>query len=168
MPRSAGKRSWTLQSRSSLGSACTGRQWTQLRIAWASLSPIFRLYGTKKDLFVAAALRVCQRIQDAFEEAARRDPEHALRAMGDAYQPLLSSRAELLVLLHAFAASEDQEVRKAVSSRYEELWKFVAARSGAGRAAVAQFFADGMGITVGAALGLEHLFEHEHALEDPD
>src|SRR5512137_2944302 len=65
---------------------------------------IFRLFGTKKDLFIAAALRVCERIQKAFGDAARAQPDRPLEAMGRAYVPLLSSRAELLVLLHAFAA----------------------------------------------------------------
>ena len=123
---------------------------------------IFRLYGTKKELFIAAALRVCQRIQQAFDEASRKDPGHILRAMGQAYAPLLSSRAELMVLLHAFAASEDREVREAVGARYAELWKFVETRSGAGRADVMRFFSEGMGMTVGAALGLQHLFAHSH------
>jgi AcrR family transcriptional regulator len=122
---------------------------------------IFRLYGTKKDLFIAAARRVCERIQKAFAEAAAANPGEPLKAMGCAYVPLLSSRAELLVLLQAFAASEDEEVRKAVSARYEELWQFVARASGASARDVRSFFADGMGLTVGAALGLQHLAEHD-------
>jgi AcrR family transcriptional regulator len=123
---------------------------------------IFRLFGTKKELFLAAALRVCERIQTAFSDAARSQPDAPLHAMGHAYVPLLSSRAELLVLLHAFAASEDQEIRKVVGSRYTKLWEFVAKESGATRAQVRDFFAAGMGMTVGAALGLQKLFDpHE-------
>ena len=119
---------------------------------------IFRLFGTKKDLFIAAALRVCERIQRAFGEAARAHPEAPLKAMGRAYVPLLSSRAELLVLLHAFAASADQEVGSAVGARYAKLWEFVTEASGGTREQVRDFFAAGMGMTVGAALGLQHLF----------
>ena len=128
---------------------------------------IFRLFGTKKDLFIAAALRVCERIQRAFSEAAKAQPDRALEAMGRAYAPLLSSRAELLVLLHAFAASEDKEVGKAVSARYAELWEFVTRTSGGTREQVRDFFAAGMGMTVGAALGLQHLFAPKNA-EDRD
>jgi len=120
---------------------------------------IFRLYGTKKDLFIAAALQVCDRIQRAFAAAVSASPEKPLEAMGRAYAGLLSSRAELLTLLHAFAASEDPEVKRAVSARYHELWDFVARTSGATRVQVRDFFAAGMGMTVGAALGLNHLFE---------
>jgi AcrR family transcriptional regulator len=125
---------------------------------------IFRLYGTKKDLFIAAALRVCERIQKTFAEAAAANPQEPLKAMGHAYVTLLSSRAELLVLLQAFAACEDEEVRKAVSARYEELWKFVASASGASPREVRDFFSEGMGMTVGAALGLQRLFDH-HATD---
>jgi len=120
---------------------------------------IFRLFGTKKDLFLAAALRVCERIQSAFDAAARTNPGNPLKEMGHAYIPLLSSRAELLVLLHAFAASEDEEVRRVVGTRYAKLWEFVARASGASRVQVRDFFAAGMGMTVGAALGLERLFD---------
>ena len=120
---------------------------------------IFRLFGTKKDLFIAAALRVCERIGRAFTEAARAHPENPLKAMGQAYAPLLSHRSELLVLLHAFAASEDREVGRAVSAGYARLWKLVAETSGASREQVRDFFAAGMGMTVGAALGLQELFQ---------
>ena len=119
---------------------------------------IFRLFGTKKELFIAAARQVCSRIQQAFGDAVRSSPDRPLEAMGHAYVPLLSSRAELLVLLHAFAASEDPEVRAAVSARYEELWDFVVKASGATRTQVRDFFSAGMGMTVGAALGLNRLF----------
>ena len=129
---------------------------------------IFRLFGTKKDLFIAAALRVCERIQRAFGEAAKAHPENPLEAMGHAYKPLLSSRAELLVLLHAFAASEDTEIRTAVGARYAKLWEFVAEASGAARVQVRDFFAAGMGMTVGAALGLQRLFENYHEDEKCD
>jgi len=120
---------------------------------------IFRLFGTKKDLFLAAALRVCERVQEAFRRAMSGQPERPLAAMGRAYVPLLSSRAELMVLLHAFAAAEDPKVRKIVGARYEKLWEFVAQASGATREEVRSFFSEGMGMTVGAALGLQRLFD---------
>ncbi len=124
---------------------------------------IFRLFGTKRDLFLAAATRVCDRIQEAFAEAARTQPGNPLQAMGCAYVPLLSSRAELLVLLHAFAAGEDQEVRKVVAARYEKLWEYVAEASGAPPEKVRDFFAAGMGMTVTAALGLQRLYAPQGA-----
>ncbi len=119
---------------------------------------IFRLFGTKKSLFIAAAVRVCDRIERAFAEAAQANPERRLDAMGHAYSSLLSSRSELLTLLQAFAAAEDEEIRKAVAARYTELWRFVATTSGATDEQVRDFFAAGMGMTVGAALGIESLY----------
>jgi AcrR family transcriptional regulator len=123
---------------------------------------IFRLFGTKKELFIAAACRVCERIERAFAEAVKAHPDEPLKAMARAYKPLLASRAELLVLLHAFAASEDDDVRSAVAARYAKVWDFVAETSGATRERVRDFFASGMGMTVGAALGLQHLFAHSN------
>ncbi len=123
---------------------------------------VFRLFGTKKDLFIEAARQVCGRVQRAFGEAVKADPQHPLVAMGHSYHDLLASRAELMVLLQAFAASEDPDVKRAVSAAYEELWEFVSRTSGATRVQVRDFFAAGMGMTVGAALGLNRLFDpHE-------
>lgn len=119
---------------------------------------VFRLFGTKKQLFVAAAVRVCDRIGRAFAEAAKENPKQPLAAMGKAYARLLESRSELLVLLQAFAASEDEEVRVPVARRYMELWQSVAAISGASDAEIRGFFASGMGMTVGTALRLDDLF----------
>lgn len=119
---------------------------------------VFRLFGTKKQLFVAATIRVCDRIGRAFAEAAKESPEHPLTAMGKAYARLLESRSELLVLLQAFAASEDEEVRKPVAERYGELWRSVGEISGASEVEVCEFFAAGMGMTVGAALRIESLY----------
>ena len=127
---------------------------------------IFRLFGTKKGLFIAASLQVCERIQRAFAEAVRSDPLQPLKAMGRAYAPLLSRRAELLVLLHAFAASEDPDVGSAVRARYAKLWDFVSQASGATREQVRDFFAAGMGMTVGSALGLQHLFAPDNKKEN--
>jgi hypothetical protein len=49
-------------------------------------------------------------------------------------------------------------VRRTVSARYRKLWEFVTRTSGATAEQVRDFFAAGMGMTVGAALGLQGLF----------
>ncbi len=119
---------------------------------------VFRLFGTKKELFLEAASRVCLRVREAFAAAARLNPERPLEAMGDAYLALLGRKSELLVLLHAFAASGDEEVGGPVKARYLELWEFVAKTTGASRKELRDFFAAGMGLTVAAALNLPELF----------
>ena len=43
---------------------------------------VYRLFGTKKDLFLAATGRVCDRVQEAFRQAAEANPGNTLEAMG--------------------------------------------------------------------------------------
>src|ERR687884_1363542 len=58
---------------------------------------LFRLFGTKKDLFLACLERCHVRLQATFTAAAEGAPEGgALEAMGDAYTELLADRPWLL------------------------------------------------------------------------
>jgi AcrR family transcriptional regulator len=115
---------------------------------------VYRLFGTKKDLFLAAMGRVCDRVEDAFRRAAEENPGNALEAMGHSYNPSLFRREDMLMLLQGFAAADDPEVREAVGERYAGLWRFVKGRSGASEEEVWRFFANGMLLTVDAAIGL--------------
>src|SRR5437660_10087823 len=58
---------------------------------------LFRLFGTKKDLFIAAIERGFDRVQDAFINAAKSNPDNPLKSMGEAYIKLVAHREELLV-----------------------------------------------------------------------
>jgi AcrR family transcriptional regulator len=115
---------------------------------------VYRLFGTKKELFLAAMGRVCDRVQEAFRRAAEEDPGNALEAMGRSYNPALFRREDMLMLLQGFAAADDPEVREAVGERYAGLWRFVEGISGASEEEVWRFFATGMLLTVDAAIGL--------------
>jgi AcrR family transcriptional regulator len=118
---------------------------------------IFKLFGTKKELFLVSALRVCDRVQDTFQAALEENTGHPLEAMGMAYVGLLERRDELLVLLHSFAASADDEVRMKVRKRYAELYAFVKKVSDAPDAEVSAFFAQGMLMTIATAIDLPEL-----------
>jgi len=143
---------------------------------------IFRLFGTKKELFIASVERVCDRIRATFQEAAAGVQAHSnapqvqaqgdisllpmhsnpvLVAMGHSYHKLLSQRYELLLLLQAFAASEDREVQRAVRKRYVALIDFVKETSQASDLEVMEFFAIGMGLTIGAVLDIMDLMKFE-------
>lgn len=115
---------------------------------------VYRLFGTKKELFLAATGRVCDRIQDAFRQAAESNPGNALQAMGRSYNLSLLRREDMLMLLQGFAAADDPEVREAVGERYAGLWRFVQDTSGASDEEVRHFFASGMLLTIDAAIGL--------------
>ena len=115
---------------------------------------VYRLFGTKKDLFLAATGRVCDRVQEAFRRAAEANPENVLEAMGRSYDASLLQREDMLMLLQGFAAADDPDVREAVGERYAGLWRFVQDASGASDEEVWHFFATGMLLTIDAAIGL--------------
>ncbi len=120
---------------------------------------LFRLFGTKKGLFLAVVERCFGRTLATFEEAARRanpsqDPNAVLRAMGKAYIDLLADREMLLVQLHAYAACADPDVEALVRRGYGEIYELVQRTSGAGPDETRRFFATGMLLNVIAALNL--------------
>jgi len=130
---------------------------TIARRAGISQPYIFRLFGSKKALFLAALERVCDRIASAFLAAAGATDDAVLEAMGHAYVTLFAGRDELFLLLQAFAASRDQEVRAVARDRNAALYRLVAVTSGADEEALRQFFGYGMLLTVAAAIDLPHL-----------
>ena len=123
------------------------------RRAGISQPYIFRLFGTKKDLFLAAADRVYERIHARFEAAAPEPPD-PLTSMGRSYAHLLNDREELLMLLHSIAASDDPEVGARVRARFGALYERVKAIAGVDDAEARAFFAKGMLLTVLAAIDL--------------
>lgn len=134
---------------------------TIARRAGISQPYIFRLFGSKKELFLAALERVYDRIAATFKTAAAAAAAatdgDVLEAMGHSYKTLLVEREELFLLLQAFAASNDHEVRAVAHDRYAALYRMVAVISGADEEALRQFFAYGMLLTVAAAIDLPQL-----------
>ena len=125
------------------------------RRAGISQPYLFRLFPTKKGLFLALVERCYQRIEEAFLAAAGdRTGEEALEAMGDEYERLLDNRTLLLLQMHAYAASEDPEIRAATRAGFKRLWTMVERVSGLPFDRVVQFFAMGMLINVAAAMDL--------------
>jgi AcrR family transcriptional regulator len=113
---------------------------------------VFRLFGTKKALFLACVEVCFAETQDAFESAAAGlSGEHALQAMGRAYGELVQDRSKLKMQLQAYAACDDVDVRRLVRRRYGELVEFVEGVSGLDETRVSAFFATGMMLNVLAA-----------------
>jgi AcrR family transcriptional regulator len=117
---------------------------------------LFRLFGTKKKLFVATVERCMADTLELFRAAAGDlRGEEALDAMGDAYVAmLLGDRTRLLAQLQAYAACDDPDVREAMRAGYGTLHLFVETVSGLDGAAVASWFAHGMLLNVVAAMDL--------------
>lgn len=130
------------------------------RRAGISQPYLFRLFPTKKDLFIAAVTRGFARVAETFERAADGlTGEEAMNAMGEAYGALLSDRDLLMCQLHAYAASDDPVVREATRAGFRRLWRLVEAATGLPVEQVRGFFAQGMLLNVVAALDLDEVQE---------
>ncbi len=98
------------------------------RRAGISQPYLFRLFPTKKALFLALVDRCFRQVAAAFEAAAAdRVGEDALDAMADAYHQLLQDRTLLLLQLQAYAACDDPEIRDATRTGFKQLWALVGA-----------------------------------------
>jgi AcrR family transcriptional regulator len=125
------------------------------RRAGISQPYLFRLFPTKKILFIALIGRCYQRVGATFAEAAEGlTGDAAAEAMGDAYHALLRDRTMLLLQLQAYAACEDQEICDAARAGYRKLWELVERETGLPQDKVVEFFAYGMLMNVAAAMDL--------------
>src|SRR3954470_15098130 len=125
------------------------------RRAGISQPYLFRLFGTKKDLFLATVERCLRETRETFVDAAAgKQGAEALEAMGNAYIGLLEDRTRLLGQLQAYVACDDEEVCIAVRRGYGELVEFVERVSGAPPETVSAFFAKGMLLNVITAMSL--------------
>jgi len=117
---------------------------------------LFRLFGTKKKLYIATVERCMAETLEIFRAASRGlRGEEALHAMGRAYGELVvSDRTRLLGQMQAYAACGDEEVRDAIRRGYGELYRFVEAVADLPVEAVSTWFASGMLWNVVAAMDL--------------
>ena len=119
---------------------------------------LFRLFGTKKNLFIACIGRCFDRTEGAFRAAAEADESGVpLEAMGKAYIELLVDRELLLSQMQTYAACGDDEIRAVVRRRWGELYRTVERLSGAPADEVRAFFATGMLLNVAAAIDLPEI-----------
>jgi AcrR family transcriptional regulator len=126
------------------------------RSAGISQPYLFRLFGSKKGLYVAVVRRCFRRTLETMQRAAEGlRGEEALKAMGVAYRELLAEDPTMLQSqLQTYAAALDEpDVREAVRQGYGDLYTYAERVSGASRARLARFFAMGMLLNVVAAMG---------------
>jgi AcrR family transcriptional regulator len=117
---------------------------------------VFRVFGTKKELFKAVVARCFRETLEMFQRAAEgKRGDEALEAMGTAYvERLYIDRTRLLLQMQAYAACEDDEIREVVRQGFGDLVAYVERVSGLEAKAVATFFAQGMLLNVFASMGL--------------
>lgn len=141
---------------------------------------IFRLWPSKKDLFLAV-VNLCfdkfemvlrnaaeghseAEIEAGFCPAGHKPSEHQhllgsrigprLHAMGHAYTQLLAKREALLMQMQAYAACGDDDVRRLVRDRWMKLRTLISELSGAEGPQLNDFIARGMLLNVAACIHL--------------
>jgi AcrR family transcriptional regulator len=127
------------------------------RRAGISQPYLFRLFGTKKELFKASVARCLRETLELFQRAAEgKRGEAALEAIGEAYvEQLEADRARLRAQMNAYVACDDPEVREVVRAGYGDLVAYVRRVSGADWPTVWQFFATGMLLNVLASMHVD-------------
>ena len=121
---------------------------------------LFRLFGTKRDLFIASANRCFDNIQSAFAEAAKGlAGKDAMNAMGATYGEMIADRDNLLTQLQMYAACGDPGIRDCARAGFRQLYNDVQNASGASDEEMAMFFAMGMLCNVATALQLDEVDE---------
>jgi AcrR family transcriptional regulator len=130
------------------------------RRAGISQPYLFRLFPTKKALFIELVGRCFRRVQDTFVAAAGESTgEEALMAMADAYERLLDDRTLLLLQMQAYAACDDPDIRAATRAGFKRLWELAERLTGLPFQTVVDFFAIGMLMNVAAAMDLPSVDE---------
>ena len=127
------------------------------RRAGVSQPYLFRLFGTKKELFIATVARCFRETLELFKRAAEgKRGEEALDAIGHAYmEQLETNRTWLRAQMQAYVASDDPDVRAVVRAGYGDLVAYVRRVSDADWSATWRFFAEGMMLNVLAAMQID-------------
>src|SRR5512146_913030 len=115
---------------------------------------VFRLFGTKKELYLAVVARCFRQTLELMQRAAEgKRGEEALRAIGEAYgEQLASDRVYLRAQMQAYAAGDDPAVAAIVRGGFGDLVAYVERVSGLEVEDISRFFANGMLMNVLASM----------------
>src|SRR6266550_944927 len=123
---------------------------------------VFRLFGTKKELFKASVARCLRETLEIFQRAAEgKRGEVALNAIGQAYmdEMLTGDRVRLRAQMQAYVACDDPEICQVVRDGYGDLVAYAQRVSGLSPQEISRFFATGMLLNVLASM---------QVIENPD
>jgi AcrR family transcriptional regulator len=125
------------------------------RAAGISQPYVFRLFGTKKELFMATIERCLRGTLEMMRTAsAGLKGEAVLEAIGEAYTQRLANPTYLHAQMQSYAACGDPAIREVVRRGYGDMVEYVERASGLEPDRVAHFFAKGMLLNVVASMDL--------------
>jgi AcrR family transcriptional regulator len=116
---------------------------------------LFRLFGTKKGLYLASAERCLADTYERFRAASEGlSGEEALAAVGAAYKEMITADPRRLkAQMQGYAASDDPDVRDVMRRGFGRLVELIES-TGVSKERVAHFFAIGMLINVMSSIDL--------------
>jgi AcrR family transcriptional regulator len=128
---------------------------------------VVRIFGTKLELFLEVFDRACGRIREAFEAVLNDGPfdpesDDDWARLGLAYTDLLRDRDLLMVMMHGFAASNDDEIARRSREGMARIFATVRA-TGCTDEHAQEFIAQGMLLNVMLSIRAP-----EHLDENPD
>ncbi len=117
---------------------------------------LFRLFGTKKQLFIEAVRWGFDHTREAFREAGESAPDRhtALKRMGRAYEAIVLDQRYLGIQLQAYAASHDPDVRAVVEASFGELVQEIVRHAQVDPEQLARFLGRGMLMNVASSMGV--------------
>jgi AcrR family transcriptional regulator len=124
------------------------------RRAGISQPYVFRLFGTKKELFRAVVARCFRETLEMFQRAAEGlRGEAALQAMGEAYVArMVADPIRLRAQMQAYAACDDPDLREVVRAGFGDLVAYAERVADVPQAEITAFFATGMLLNVFASM----------------
>jgi AcrR family transcriptional regulator len=116
---------------------------------------LFRLFGTKKGLYLASAERCFADTYESFKAASEDlSGDEALEAIGKTYKQMITEDPRRLqAQMQTYAACDDPDVREVVRTGFGRLVELVEGKGVSGERVV-HFFAFGMLINVMSAMDL--------------
>ena len=125
------------------------------RTAGISQPYLFRLFGSKKGLYVAAQQRCVDELYTLFAEAAKgKTGKEALFAMAEAYRGIMQDHDRMMLMLKSWATGDDPDIRRVSRAAWRDLVDLAEQTSRETPEVVSRFFAGGMLITILAAVGM--------------
>ena len=117
---------------------------------------LFRLFGTKKQMFIEAVRWGFDHTVERFREAgeAASDRHDAFKRMGMVYTELIADRRYLGIQLQAYATTDDAEIRTVVEDGFGRLVVEIVRHTDASPAQLAVFLGRGMLLNVASSMGV--------------
>ena len=127
---------------------------------------VLRLFSTKKQLFLETVAMASGTIRARWEQTlaglpAEASPQERLMALAQAYEGITSQENVQRVLMQGFSAAADEEVRRQCQQTMHSLFTFVREKTGVSASEAQVFFAQGMLIMVGVAIGAPQAMSEE-------